>query len=431
MYKLFGEEAVANAGREIGKKQYELKDHLGNVRVVIADVKLHTNGNNMGNDLDNIDENDYFSPHVLSFNDYYPFGMTIKDRSWFDANGAYRYGFNGMEKNLDINDGGNDYTTMWRQYDARIGRWKSVDPKYSANESFYSAFSNDPIANNDLLGDRINLKKIKRQMDRKDKKDIKKGLSVPKGGSFNQFRNNLEEDTGLNLEYNHKTGNYSYQKNTDGSPKFKGGSSNARDLLVSAIDKPETVKFILSNVEQTQYATDGISHKIYINLNQIARLQSNIVGDVNPYTFGIEMNTYHELGHFLGDTDPLNTKSPERDGIEPLWSGDLDANPGEAVNRTNGIRADLEVLKEIKLGKRTAYNIRVGNTGFIPLDNQTKESLMKGIVPRDGNYIRAIVYPDGYEDPMHQNDYSLQKVTPKKIDFNQLRSLSNRKPTNR
>ncbi len=104
VYKLFGEEAVANAGREIGKKQYELKDHLGNVRVVIADVKLHTNGNNMGNDLDMIDENDYFSPRVLSFNDYYPFGMTIKDRSWFDANGAYRYGFNGMEKNGSVSE---------------------------------------------------------------------------------------------------------------------------------------------------------------------------------------------------------------------------------------------------------------------------------------------------------------------------------------
>tara|TARA_R110002050_G_scaffold141376_2_gene266508 strand:+ start:18190 stop:26505 length:8316 start_codon:yes stop_codon:yes gene_type:complete len=147
VYKLFGEEAVAAAGREIGKKQYELKDHLGNVRVVIADVKLHTNGNNMGNDLDMIDENDYFSPHVLSFNDYYPFGMTIKDRSWFDANGAYRYGFNGMEKDDEVAGAGNSYTTEFRQYDARIGRWRSLDPLMAqfSWSSPYVAFDNNPI----------------------------------------------------------------------------------------------------------------------------------------------------------------------------------------------------------------------------------------------------------------------------------------------
>ena len=51
---------------------------------------------------------------------------------------------------------------------------------------------------------------------------------------------------------------------------------------------------------------------------------------------------------------------------------------------------------------------------------------MKGVVPKDGNYIRVIprdgsfAYPDDYEDPDHQHDYSLQRVEPKKPNLNEL-----------
>tara|TARA_R110000782_G_scaffold5853_3_gene20230 strand:+ start:28732 stop:29751 length:1020 start_codon:yes stop_codon:yes gene_type:complete len=55
--------------------------------------------------------------------------MTIKDRSWFDANGAYRYGFNGKEQDNDMgNTAGAIYDYGFRIYDARIAKFTSVDP---------------------------------------------------------------------------------------------------------------------------------------------------------------------------------------------------------------------------------------------------------------------------------------------------------------
>ncbi|MEZ4929190.1 MAG: hypothetical protein R2777_04175 [Chitinophagales bacterium] len=35
----------------------------------------------------------------------------------------YRFGFNGMEKDDEVSGDGNQYTTEFRQYDPRLGRW--------------------------------------------------------------------------------------------------------------------------------------------------------------------------------------------------------------------------------------------------------------------------------------------------------------------
>jgi RHS repeat-associated protein len=59
----------------------------------------------------------------------------------------YRYGFNGMEADDEVKGQGNSYTTEYRQYDSRLGRWTSLDPlmgKFS-NQSPYVAFDNNPI----------------------------------------------------------------------------------------------------------------------------------------------------------------------------------------------------------------------------------------------------------------------------------------------
>ena len=69
--------------------------------------------------------------------------------------GDYRYSFNGMEKDDEIKGNGNSYTTAYRQYDPRIGRWLSVDP-LSANQadmSPFKAFLNNPILYTDIAGD--------------------------------------------------------------------------------------------------------------------------------------------------------------------------------------------------------------------------------------------------------------------------------------
>ena len=40
---------------------------------------------------------------------------------------AYRYMFNGMEADPELKGNGNSYTTEFRQYDPRLGRWLSLN----------------------------------------------------------------------------------------------------------------------------------------------------------------------------------------------------------------------------------------------------------------------------------------------------------------
>jgi len=69
--------------------------------------------------------------------------------------GSYRYGFNGMEKDDEMKGNGNSYTTEFRQYDPRLGRWLSIDPEFRAFpwQSPYVAFDNNPIIKTDPRGD--------------------------------------------------------------------------------------------------------------------------------------------------------------------------------------------------------------------------------------------------------------------------------------
>ncbi len=68
---------------------------------------------------------------------------------------GYRFGFNGMEKDDEVKGNGNSYTTLFRQYDPRTGRWFSVDPKarLMAWQSPYTSMDNNPISKTDPKGD--------------------------------------------------------------------------------------------------------------------------------------------------------------------------------------------------------------------------------------------------------------------------------------
>jgi RHS repeat-associated protein len=94
-----------------------------------------------------------FKPDVVGYSDYYPFGMLVPGRH--ENTPDYRYGFNGMEKDNEFKGDGNSYTTEFRQYDPRIGRWLSADPKefIMPFQTPYNAFDNRPIITVDPRGD--------------------------------------------------------------------------------------------------------------------------------------------------------------------------------------------------------------------------------------------------------------------------------------
>ena len=113
---------------EVGTKNYELSDHLGNVRTTISDKK------------------DNGGSKVISANDYYPFGMEARSVS----NPEYRFGFNTQEKDEDISQG--IYTADYWKYDSRIARRWNVDPVIKPFESVYATLSGNPVAFVDVDG---------------------------------------------------------------------------------------------------------------------------------------------------------------------------------------------------------------------------------------------------------------------------------------
>ncbi len=81
-------------------RYYYLKDHLGSIKMMVD-----------------------ASGNVQSYNDYYPYGMTMPGRS--GTMGAdTRFRFTGKERDVES---GFDYFGA-RYYDSRIARWMSVDP---------------------------------------------------------------------------------------------------------------------------------------------------------------------------------------------------------------------------------------------------------------------------------------------------------------
>jgi RHS repeat-associated protein len=84
---------------------------------------------------------EWYKPDVQSYADYYVFGAPQTGR----AGGSYRYGFNGMEQDAEMKGERLSYTTEFRSYDPRVGRWMSVDPIVKDWESGYAAFANNPV----------------------------------------------------------------------------------------------------------------------------------------------------------------------------------------------------------------------------------------------------------------------------------------------
>lgn len=124
--------------RYLGKKYYELVDHLDNVRVSISD-RLVKPGADWRSD-------------VTMQTDYFPFGMQREDRN--DQVMDYRYGYNGKENDNDVKGEGVQQDYGFRIYDARIARFLSVDPltKDYPSWSPYPFAMDRPIDGVDLDG---------------------------------------------------------------------------------------------------------------------------------------------------------------------------------------------------------------------------------------------------------------------------------------
>ncbi|WP_341903540.1 RHS repeat-associated core domain-containing protein [Fluviicola taffensis] len=236
--------SMANIHHHLGNKTYELTNHLGNVLSVISDKVIpHNNGGTI----------DYWLADLRQATDYSPFGVMLHNRdlkltSTSGIFAPYRYSFNGMEKDDEVKGGGNSYTTEFRQYDPRLGRWLTIDP-LSQNfpwQSPYVAFDNKPIVMDD-----------------------------PKG-----------------LAANGTTGNGGYQKGDKGSRKKDNGNGTSNyDAPVGTVILPQRAK-VLETLQ------DGNGNgKVDYN----GKTLEGEFGDLNKFELdGVVYTSKYSSGKFMG-----------------------------------------------------------------------------------------------------------------------------------
>jgi RHS repeat-associated protein len=100
------------------RKEYALRDHLGNTRLLFADK----DGDGMVEVTSNAATNE-----IIQENHYYPFGLSYGGSHWMnDAARDNGYKYNGKELNEDWGLGWYDYGARWYMPD--LGRWGAVDP---------------------------------------------------------------------------------------------------------------------------------------------------------------------------------------------------------------------------------------------------------------------------------------------------------------
>ncbi len=95
------------------------------------------------------------SVKVVQENSYYGFGMTMG--GGVTTSGSNKQLYNGgSEWQNDFNNLPDYQQTLFRNYDAALGRWIAVDPEAEGSESItgYQYAGNNPISNNDPMGNR-------------------------------------------------------------------------------------------------------------------------------------------------------------------------------------------------------------------------------------------------------------------------------------
>ncbi|MEM6316221.1 MAG: hypothetical protein AAF960_01045 [Bacteroidota bacterium] len=117
--------------------EYQTNDHLGNTRLVYADLDNDGIINTPSEILDEVH--------------YYPNGLKMEGY-WMNSQ-RFRYTFNGIE---EVNDFGlNVNMAMYRTLDPELGRWWNVDPDATmfGGLSPYNSMLNSPKVHNDPNGD--------------------------------------------------------------------------------------------------------------------------------------------------------------------------------------------------------------------------------------------------------------------------------------
>ena len=303
----------------IGRKRYELSNHLGNVLVAISDRKMQVDAGSDG-------VYDYFLPDVWVTNDYYPYHSVMPGRS-YNSN-AYRFGgAGGQEKDDEITGvTGSHYTAEYWMYDSRIGRRWNVDPVDKPWESSYAAFANNPIWFIDpdgadvVNGDRIIADKQKEKSDNanNDLTDIMSKNSITTDTKRSDFLNSGgTKETWKKYKLAKRTAKDELKKYN----RLNCIANQTQDIIDKwKIESPDVfnevdgqkVDFVLFSSDMTLQDVKGGVTPAYIGTPNAPTLYSRDINQANALTVRIDNNVNistkdgtgqynlnHEAGHFL------------------------------------------------------------------------------------------------------------------------------------
>lgn len=165
-----------------------------------------------------------------------------------------------MEKDAEVKGEGNSYTTQFRQYDPRLGRWLSLDPLMNKFPSMspFTAFNNNPnvykdplglaseVVNESLGGGDGNGKIVKSAGKSASRASSKSSVSAANGGAIGSKHN--KEDY-LNLKARSET--------IEISEEIKREHAQLESEGVILYDNPDEAAMAFANEYGPNVADDG------------------------------------------------------------------------------------------------------------------------------------------------------------------------------
>ena len=276
--------------RHMGLRNYELKDHLGNVRAVISDIK----------EPDNYTTFEPFTADVRNISNYYPYGKPLPTGD-YSVDSDYNYGFNGMEKDDSTRGKGSNYDFGARIYNTDQAMFLSRDPlerKY-ASMSPYSSFGSNPILHVDPDGKDYAVK-----INHSTKTIIVKATyytvkdDAESTASARNATKAWNDKSGM-FEYETSGGDvYDIQFNLDVKEVDSPGTELNNDKDNNQFDGklPQKTKDGSSNVYQTKSDTDPIFQKK--GVAAVTENQYRI--STKESSENLPAANAHEMGHTLG-----------------------------------------------------------------------------------------------------------------------------------
>ena len=346
--------------RHLDVRNYEIKDHLGNVRAVVSDVKEPVDGQSYTDPINTWQ----FEPTVVNISNYYPFGLELPSGT-FSRDDDYNFGFNGMERNDNLNGNGVAYDFGARMYNANYGRFFSRDPleKEYPYFSTYVGIGNNPILFIDPDGRSIRVVRpeIKNQVLAALRKYTNDEIDIDKDGYIylvNKDNKNLDRDLSVGTKIIRDMLGRDYEDHSvsiekTGHSEFAWNTSNGTIIMQVKIEgqwvaDPEAFQKV---DEATGKVTNGKGTGSLVGWNPNSEKGGyNVNGSqIRPPSLGLMHELIHAWLIYHGAVDPEEDSGYHDPDQKKMGKPDqtLDQDEVNARKIENKIRNEQKMPKRI------------------------------------------------------------------------------------